>query len=74
MSRHKQQSPLPQRRGNRFSSLLLIAGAFFIVDLIILLYFFWPGSQGEQNKAPQCKAPAITRQASSMAEGNKTKE
>jgi hypothetical protein len=65
MTKQHPQKRTQTRQGNRFFSLMLIAGAFLIIDMLILLYFFWPGNS---TKLPeQHSQSAVEQQAQSSA-------
>jgi len=38
---------------------MLIGGVFIIIDLIILLYFFWPGKEHSTLPGQQPQVPAV---------------
>ncbi len=56
-----QEDPSP-RQGNRFLFLMLIAGVFIIIDLLILLYFFWPGTEDSATTQLQQKDGTMVKQ------------
>ena len=56
-----QEAPSP-RQGNRFLFLMLIAGVFIIIDLLILLYFFWPGTKDSATTQLQQKNSTMVKQ------------
>jgi len=56
-----QEDPSP-RQSNRFLFLMLIAGVFIIIDLLILLYFFWPGTKESATTQLQQKNSTMVKQ------------
>ncbi|RUM34872.1 MAG: hypothetical protein DSY50_05745 [Desulfobulbus sp.] len=56
-NQHPQEPP--HNQGNRFLTLMLIGGVFIIIDLIILLYFFWPGKEHSTLPGQQPQVPAV---------------